>query len=126
MHDQRLCAVCRREPRGFGWFDAIYRVSDPRRDRSTRELCSMRCQDICHRRRGMIDPTPNEIAAMRAGGQAAGEYLESIGKTDLAVLTEAEWLTLLEVVITAYQDELARQLDQGRHPAPPLAAGGRP
>ena len=29
----------------------------------------------------------------------AGEYLESIGKTDLAVLTEAEWLTLLEVML---------------------------
>ena len=83
MHDHRLCAVCRREPRGFGWFDASYRVSDPRRDRSYRQLCSRRCQDICHRRRGMIDPTPNEIAAMQAGGQLAGEYLESIGKSDL-------------------------------------------
>jgi hypothetical protein len=45
----------------------------------------------------------------------AGEYLDSIGKTDLAVLTEAEWLTLLEVIVTAYQDALARRLEQGRH-----------
>ena len=28
----------------------------------------------------MIDPTPNEQAAMAAGGDAAGEYLESLGK----------------------------------------------
>ena len=27
-----LCAVCRREPRGFGWFDANFPVADPRRD----------------------------------------------------------------------------------------------
>jgi hypothetical protein len=50
----------------------------------------------------------------------AGEYLESIGKTDLAVLSDAEWLTLLEVIITAYQDALAQRLDSGSHPAPPL------
>ncbi|WP_176849498.1 DUF6511 domain-containing protein [Belnapia rosea] len=78
------------------------------------------------RRWGVVDPDEHEIAAIAAASPMAGEYLESIGKTDLAVLTEAEWLTLLEVIITAYQDELARLLDQGRHPAPPLAAGGRP
>ena len=74
----------------------------------------------------MVDPDEHEIAAIAAASLMAGEYLESIGKTDLAVLSEAEWLTLLEVVITAYQDELARLLDQGRHSAPPLAVGGRP
>ena len=106
MHHPGLCAVCRREPRGFGWFDAVYRVSDPRRDASTRELCSMRCQDICHQRRGMIDPTPNEIAAMQAGGRLAGEYLESIGKSDLALLSTEEWSTLIEVVVTGYCETL--------------------
>ena len=35
-----LCAVCRREPRGFGWFDAGFKVLDPRRDRTRRRLCS--------------------------------------------------------------------------------------
>ena len=74
----------------------------------------------------MIDPDEHEIAAIAAASPMAGEYLESIGKADLAALTEAEWLTLLEVIITAYQDELARLLDQGRHSAPPLAAVGRP
>jgi uncharacterized protein DUF6511 len=69
----------------------------------------------------------HEIAAIEAASPVAGEYLESIGKTDLAVLTEAEWLTLLEAVVTAYRDELARRLGAGRHPAPsprPAAGGG--
>ena len=39
----------------------------------------------------MIDPTPNEHAAMAAGGDAAGAYLESLGKSDLAALTTPEW-----------------------------------
>ena len=57
----------------------------------------------------MVDPDEHEIGAIAAASPMAGEYLESIGKTDLAVLTEVEWLTLLEVIVTAYQDELARR-----------------
>lgn len=64
----------------------------------------------------MIDLDEHETAAIAAASPMAGEYLESIGKTDLATLTEAEWLTLLEVVVTAYQDELARRLDAERRP----------
>ena len=111
-----LCAVCRREPRGFGWFDANFPVADPRRDLSRRRLCSRACQDICHRRHGMIDPTPNEEAAMTAGGDAAGAYLESLGRSDLATLSPAEWRQLIEIVVTGYCDtlrELAGQ-DRGR------------
>ena len=115
------CAGCRLRPaRGFGWFDPRVRTSEPL------PACSMRCMSALCRRWGVVDPDEHEIAAIAAASPMAGEYLESIGKTDLAVLTEAEWLTLLEVIITAYQDELARRLDAGRHPAPPLAAGGRP
>ena len=101
-----LCAVCRREARGYGWFDARYRVSEPRRDRTRRRLCSRTCQDICHRRCGMIDPTPNEQAAMAAGGSAAGAYLESLCRSDLATLSPAEWRQLIEIVVTGYCDTL--------------------
>lgn len=54
----------------------------------------------------MIDPTPNEKAAMDAGGAAGGAYLESIGKSDLATLTVAEWQALIETVVTGYCDTL--------------------
>ena len=114
MQELILCAVCRREPRGFGWFDARYRFADPRRGASYRRLCSRACQDICHRRQGMIDPSPNEREAMRAGGEAAGEYLESLGKSDLATLTVEEWLTLIEAVITGYSDRLRALAAQDR------------
>ena len=102
------CAACRlRTARGLGWFD-------PRLP--TRRLlpaCSMRCMHMLCRRWGVIDPDEHEIAAIEAASPMAGEYLERIGKTDLAVLSEAEWLTLLEVIVTAYQDALARRLDGG-------------
>lgn len=54
----------------------------------------------------MIDPTPNEKAAMEAGGAAAGEYLESLGRSDLAELSVPEWQTLIEVIVTGYCDAL--------------------
>ena len=116
------CAVCRREGRGFGWFDARYKVSDPRRDRTRRRLCSRTCQDICHRRRGMIDPTPNEQAAMAAGGDAAGGYLESIGKSDLATLSQPEWRQLIEIVVTGYCDTLRELAGQDRDRLDGMAA----
>ena len=45
----------------------------------------------------MIDPTPNEQAAMAAGGDAAGAYLESLGRFDLATLSQPEWRQLIGV-----------------------------
>ena len=54
----------------------------------------------------MVDPTEHEVAAMRAASPVAGEYVESLGKTDLAAFSEHEWLTLIEVIVSAYTDAL--------------------
>ena len=54
----------------------------------------------------MIDPTPNEKAAFVHGGCCGGEYLDSIGKTDLEMLNPDEWLTFIEAVVTGYCDHL--------------------
>ncbi len=62
----------------------------------------------------MIDPTPNERAAMTEGGMAGGEYLESIGKTDLVALTQAEWDIFVEAVVTGYCDHLRELAAQDR------------
>jgi hypothetical protein len=86
----------------------------------------MRCMSTLCRRWGVVDPDEHEAAAIADASPLAGEYLESLGKTDLAALTEAEWLTLLEVIITAYQDALARRLDAGQHAPPRLPPAARP
>ena len=54
----------------------------------------------------MIDPTPNESEAMTVGGQMGGEYLESIGKSDLTTLSETEWDRFIDAVVTGYCDHL--------------------
>lgn len=62
----------------------------------------------------MIDPTPNERAAILHGGDMAGEYLDSLGKTDLALFSSEEWQTLLEVIVTGYCDYLRELTGQDR------------
>ena len=62
----------------------------------------------------MVDPTPNEQEAMDAASRTAGEYLESVGKTDLAQLEVSEWESLIESVVTGYTDRLRELADQDR------------
>ena len=101
-----ICPVCRREGRWFGWFDARFGIGDPRRDESARLLCSLACQDLCHRSRGMVDPTPHERAAMDHAVAMAGEYVESLGRTDLMAWSSEEFAALIEVIVTAFTDRL--------------------
>lgn len=56
----------------------------------------------------MIDPTPHEQAAIKSAGQVSGEFIESLGKTDLMTWSVEEFLTLVEVIVTAYLDAKVR------------------
>ena len=58
--------------------------------------------------RNMVDATDLEKAAMSAALRPLGEYVGSIGMTrPLADYSKKEVLTLVEVVITAYQEHMA-------------------
>lgn len=54
----------------------------------------------------MIDLSPNEIKALAAASAAGGAYVESLAKTDLAQFSPQEWVTLIEVIVTAFQGHL--------------------
>ena len=58
----------------------------------------------------MIDPQPHEIQALTLASMNGGAYVEEIGKTDLATWTEQEWMVLVDLIVTTYQDGL-RQAD---------------
>lgn len=96
-----LCATCRRSCRGLGFSPALIRIEAQRIT-----VCSRRCQNIAARLKGMIDPDKHEVQALAAASRLAGEYIESIAKTDLATFTGEEWATLIEVAVTAFQDTL--------------------
>ena len=54
----------------------------------------------------MLDPNIHEQNALQDAGQAGGDYVESLVKTDLAAWTAGEWSQLIDVIVTAFQDSL--------------------
>jgi hypothetical protein len=59
----------------------------------------------------MIDKDDAERTALREAGQEGGAFVESLGRTELAAWTPQEWATLVEVIVTAYQEALGRLRD---------------
>lgn len=54
----------------------------------------------------MIDPTENEVAAMMHAGERGGEYLEVLGKSDVALMDQDEFMTFIEAVCSGYVEKL--------------------
>lgn len=100
-----MCPVCRRGAWGFGFA--------PPGDKQRRRwrFCSMahltRAYDHWKRTGTMIDPSPAEDSAKHEGMRNAGEFLDSIGKTDLATLTGEEWGELFTCFLRGYTEALA-------------------
>jgi hypothetical protein len=55
----------------------------------------------------VVDPTEQELAAIRATVKLVAEIMEEIGwQTQLIDLSEAQVLTLIEVAVSGYQDAM--------------------
>lgn len=67
----------------------------------------MKCLNA--RDKDMKDPTENEKAAMVQAGINGGEYLDEIKKTDLAKMSDEEWNTFVEAIVTGYIEEMQRR-----------------
>ena len=103
----KLCGVCRRPTRGFGWFNR----HAPKEKRQSVWFCCMSCQGFWSRlakvRLGMVDLTEQEQAAMRTAMKLVAESMEEIGwDTRLIDLSEAQVLTLIEVAVGGFQDAM--------------------
>jgi hypothetical protein len=55
----------------------------------------------------MLDPNTHEKNALQDAGQAGGAYVETLAKTDLATWSAEEWVQLVDVIVTAFQDSLS-------------------
>jgi hypothetical protein len=98
------CRTCDRPARHWDWF---------RRERALRvhwtvPTCSRVCLEIWKERR-MVDPNEHEVAAMRRAGDAAGEFIEALGRTDMATWSPAEWTSFIDVICGGYVDSLIEQ-----------------
>jgi hypothetical protein len=95
------CGTCGRASNG-------YAVSLP--NEQVEQFCSQECARDYLRMKTQ-DVTTNEERAIREAGFKAGAYLEQIGKTDLAKLSEKEWLTFCGIVFTETCADLKKQAD---------------
>lgn len=127
------CWVCSRQARGFGHTEIRHRVGDPRRYPIDWVFCSRRCQDAFHKLYGswtraldqglppetaMVDATPLEKAAMRMCLKFFGEAASAIGfDKPLGAYSEAEALSVIEAIVTAYVDEMAAQHERTKYPS---------
>ncbi|WP_310533160.1 DUF6511 domain-containing protein [Novosphingobium sp.] len=85
-----LACFCGRSPRGF------YFIDPEAHEPPAVPCCSMACLDTSFRMKGQpMRLNPTETKAVYNASPAVGEYLETMGKTDLADMTEAEWLGFL-------------------------------
>lgn len=57
----------------------------------------------------MVDPNEFELAAMRRAGDAAGEFIDALGRTDMATWSPAEWSSFIDVICGSYVDSLIEQ-----------------
>lgn len=110
--DECLCAACRRPtiglaviPKGRRNAPLAWVCNDPECIQIARNTYDMK-QIEFHR----ID----ELAT-QDGGNEAGAYLDKIGKTDLAQLSEQEWQEFCRAMVGGYRTALKTKL---QHEAP--------
>ena len=98
-----LCRNCgNRLASHWAWFD-------PRRTLRTHltvPTCSRTCMEVWKGRRAVVDPNEHELAAMIEAGARAGEFIDRLGRTDMADWSETEWQSFIGVVCGGYVDAL--------------------
>ncbi len=57
----------------------------------------------------MVDPNEQEVAAMRAAGDIAGQFIEAVGRSDMATWSAEDWRGFIEAICGAYVDSLVEQ-----------------
>jgi len=97
-----ICDICSREARGFGYSSKLART-----DGKSGVACGMKHLNIIKKVDGMINITNNEVEAALVGGKMGGQYLDELGKTNLAALSKAEWQQFLLCVIGGFTETVA-------------------
>lgn len=107
-----LCFICKRQARGFAYQNPV------RHDIEKRLACSVQCLDDLERVGDMSDLNHFEETAMRAAGVKGGQFLDSLKKYDLSVLSVSEYNQFIQVVFDGYRAEMHRMISQAS--APPI------
>lgn len=102
-----LCCVCRRRAIGHGY--------TPSPSKPILWCCDdFECLTIARNTYQMKQEDFSRLESLAAGrgGENGGAYLDTIGKTDLATLTEAEWFEFCRRVVAGYRIALKTDLKE--------------
>jgi hypothetical protein len=102
-----VCAVCRRHAVWLG-----YAPHKPERQPviwlCDSNHCHAAARKVYAMPRNLLDA--HELGAMLEAGNAAGEYLETLGRTDMAILEPEQWREFLRLLLTGYEQVLRRKI----------------
>lgn len=134
------CWVCSREAKGFSHTDTRQRVGTPARYPIDWVFCSRRCQHAFHSMYGswvraidneslaeacMVDATELELQSMRKCLKFFGEAAAEIGfDKPLGSYSEAEALSVINAIVTAYVEAMTQEHEQNKYP--PVRMTGKP
>jgi hypothetical protein len=69
----------------------------------------------------MQEPNKFEIQGMYAASEKGGAFLDTIGKTDLAQLSEDQWMQFIETIVRSYEEMcMSLYSPNGEPPFPPV------
>ena len=99
------CGVCRRAAGANGYAPRqgkpiMWICDDPD--------CGKLAKTVFHMEKRQLNQF--EAFSLNDAGQAAGAYLESIGKFSLAELSEEEWATFLKTVLNSFGEHMRARL----------------
>jgi hypothetical protein len=108
LNNPESCFLCRRRADGVG-------VGTPKRQGWVCAECGI---PLAKEAIKMSDKAFDafEQRAIQAAGEAAGAYLDSIGKTDLAQLTAAEWSVFCVTMVRSFGDAIRAEVESGKPP----------
>jgi len=96
------CPVCRRAGGKITISMGGERMESP---------CSIECAALYIKAKGQPKMEQFEREAAAEGGNAGGQYLDRIGKTDLASLTREEWEEFCALIFIGACDALRKRAD---------------
>lgn len=105
-NDPAACVACRRHATGLG-------IGNP--GGSPRWVC-VDCISAAWELRAVRSFDHFELTARRDAGEKAGEFLDMLNKSDLADLTEGEWLEFLTKIIDGFGNSIRRQVTEDAAP----------
>lgn len=112
----KICAICKREAKGFGYIKPPLRAGDPRNRKQVKNFCSRDCQTVFTNHlneNNMIDLTKLERDAIESALKPVGELVAEIGmEKSLANYSREEVLCLIEVAVTAFQEFMQGKEDE--------------